>query len=179
MKTHTTLLLTPLILLAALMAACKPSGSSDSAAAGSGSAAAAPNPYAVAADAAIGKEVELTANDQMKFNLEFFDVEAGQVVRLTLKNVGSMPKMSMGHNLVILVDNVDEQAFVEAAMNAPVTDYVPADMASSVIAHTKLLGPGESDSITFKAPTKKGRYTFICSFPGHFQVGMKGFMVVR
>lgn len=157
------------------MAACKPSGSSgDAAGKGGGS-----DPYAVAADAPIGKEVELTANDQMKFNLEFFDVEAGQVVRVTLKNIGSMPKMSMGHNLVILEQNTDEKAFVEAAMNAPVTEYVPVDLSDAIIAHTKLLGPGESDSFTFKAPTKKGRYTFICSFPGHYQVGMKGFMVVR
>lgn len=175
MKTHTSLILTPLIIFAALMAACKPSDSSgDAAGKGSGS-----DPYAVAADAPVGKEVEVTANDQMKFSLEFFDVEAGQVVRVTLKNVGSMPKMSMGHNLVILEQNADEQAFVEAAMNAPTTDYVPADKSGVVIAYTKLLGPDESDSITFKAPTKKGRYTFICSFPGHFQVGMKGFMVVR
>lgn len=176
MKTHTSIALTSLMVLAALLTACKPSGSSDGAAASSGSGS---DPYAVAPDTPVGKEVEVTANDQMKFSLEFFDVEAGQVVRVTLKNVGSMPKMSMGHNLVILEQGADEKAFAEAAMNAPTTEYVPADMSKVVIAHTKLLGPGESDSITFKAPTKKGRYAFICSFPGHFQVGMKGFMVVR
>jgi len=56
---------------------------------------------------------------------------------------------------------------------------VPVEMSDVIIAHTKLLGPGESDTITFKAPTKKGRYVFLCSFPGHYQIGMKGYMVVR
>jgi azurin len=87
--------------------------------------------------------------------------------------------MSKGHNLVILEQEADEKAFVEAAMNAPVTEYVPVEMSDVIIAHTKLLGPGESDTITFKAPTKKGRYVFLCSFPGHYQIGMKGYMVVR
>ena len=179
MNKYTTPVLIPLMLLAAFMAACKPSGSDSNASASADKSASGSNPYAVAADATIDKVVEITGNDQMKFNLEFFDVEGGQVVSLTLKNVGSMPKMSMGHNLVILEQEADEKAFVEAAMNAPVTEYVPVEMSDVIIAHTKLLGPGESDTITFKAPTKKGRYVFLCSFPGHYQIGMKGNMVVR
>lgn len=174
MKRRTTTFLIPFIILAALLAACKPAGSPTADNSGSGK-----ESNVVAADTPIDKEIEITANDQMKFSLEFFDVKAGEIVRLTLKNVGSMPKMSMGHNLVILKQGTDEKAFVEAAMGAPTTDYVPADMSGSIIANTKLLGPGESDSIVFKAPTKKGRYPFLCSFPGHFQVGMKGFMIVR
>ncbi len=176
MNKYVTPVLIPVMLLAALMSACKPSGSDSGA---TGKSTPGSSPYAVAADAVVEKAVEITGNDQMKFNLEFFDVEAGQVVSVTLKNVGSMPKMSMGHNLVILVQNADEKAFVEASMNAPTTDYVAAEKPEVIIAHTKLLGPGESDTITFKAPTKKGRYTFLCSFPGHYQVGMKGYMVVR
>lgn len=182
MKKYTTPVLIPLMLLAAVMAACKPSDSdsqASSSSAASDSATAGSDPYAVAADAKVDKEVEITADDQMKFNIEFFDVEPGQVVSLTLKNIGSMPKMSMGHNLVVLKQKTDEEAFVQASMNAPTTDYVPEDHADEIIVHTKLLGPGESDTIKFKAPTKKGRYTFICSFPGHYQVGMKGKMVVK
>jgi azurin len=47
-----------------------------------------------------------------------------------------------------------------------------------VIAHTGLVGPGETVEVTFKAPAA-GTYTFLCSFPGHFAAGMKGTLVVK
>jgi len=125
------------------------------------------------------KTVEITANDQMKFNLEAFQVAPGSTVELTLKNVGSMPKFSMGHNLVILKPSTDTAKFVEGAMTSAGTEYIPASMKNAVIAHTKLLGGGENDTIVFVAPNQKGDYPFICSFPGHYQVGMKGTMQVR
>jgi len=115
----------------------------------------------------------------MKFNLERFAVKAGSTVKIHLKNVGSMPKMSMGHNVVVLKQGTDEKAFVEAAIQAPANDYIPPTQTDAVIAHTKMLGGGEEDSIVFKVPSKKGNYTFLCSFPGHFQVGMKGTMIVN
>ena len=46
-----------------------------------------------------------------------------------------------------------------------------------VIVYTKLLGGGESDTITFDAP-EKGYYTFLCTFPGHWGL-MKGKLVVK
>ena len=46
-----------------------------------------------------------------------------------------------------------------------------------VIAHTKLIGGGESDTITFDAP-EKGTYEFICSFPGHY-MSMKGKLIIK
>jgi azurin len=59
------------------------------------------------------------------------------------------------------------------------TEYVPTVKPKRVLASTKLLGPGESHTVRFYAPTKPGRYVFICSFPGHFQVGMKGELIVE
>src|SRR5215207_7020480 len=50
---------------------------------------------------------EITANDAMKFNLTRFEVAAGQEVKLTLTNMGTMPKVAMGHNLVILKKDAD------------------------------------------------------------------------
>ena len=85
----------------------------------------------------------------------------------------------MGHNWVLLKKGTDPKAFVDAAVNAAATDYVPAAMADSVIAHTKLLGPKQSDEVTFKAPTEPGEYVFVCSFPAHFLTGMKGVLVVK
>lgn len=129
--------------------------------------------------AAAGASNEITAGDNMKFSVTRIEAKAGQDVKVTLTNVGNMPKTAMGHNWVLLKKGTDVQAFVNAAVAAGATDYIPADQSDKIIAHTKLLGPKQSDEITFKAPTEPGEYTFICTFPAHFQSGMKGVLVVK
>lgn len=136
-------------------------------------------PVATAAASGEAREIVIQANDQMKFDVEAFEVKAGEQIRLVLNNVGTMPKMSMGHNVVILQKEVDPNAFAEAAMMAPANDYIPPSSASQIVAHTKMLGGGESDTITFIAPKNAGEYPYLCSFPGHFQIGMRGVMTVR
>ena len=112
----------------------------------------------------VSNVIELTANDQLKFSTIELNVKAGEKVTLTLKNVGTMPKESMAHNFVLLKDGTDLAAFAKEAISAP--EHIPAGDAN-ILAHTKLLGPGESDTIEFTVPA--GSYTFICSFPGHYQ----------
>jgi azurin len=119
--------------------------------------------------------IQIEGMDDMKYDKTLFKIKAGQDVKLTMKNVGKLPKEAMSHNVVILAQGTDVQAFGEAAVTAP--DHIPAAMASDIIAHTKLLGPGESDNITFKI-ADPGVYDFICSFPGHFGT-MKGKIVVE
>ncbi len=129
--------------------------------------------------APVAAVIELTANDSMKFSQTRFEVSAGQEVKLTLTNLGTMPKVAMGHNFVLLKKGIDPKAYSDAAIMAVATDYVPAALADQVIAHTKLLGPKQSDEITFKAPTEPGEYPFLCTFPAHFLSGMKGVIVVK
>jgi azurin len=125
---------------------------------------------------AVTDKIELEGTDDMKYNHDLFKIKAGQKVTLTLKNVGKQPKEAMAHNVVILQQGTDVNAFGAAAIPAK-PDHIPADMASDVIAHTKLLGPGESDTIEFTI-ADPGVYDFICSFPGHFGT-MKGKIVVE
>ena len=115
-----------------------------------------------------GEVVEITieGDDQMQFDLDRIEVEAGQTIRLTLEHVGEMPVANMGHNWVLLDDGTDFDAFASAAMNAAGNDYIPEDMADQVIAHTELIGGGESSTVEFQAPSP-GTYDFLCSFPGH------------
>jgi azurin len=107
--------------------------------------------------------IELTANDQLKFDKIELRVKANAPVKLTLKNIGTMPKESMGHNFILLKDGTDLASFAAEAVSAP--EHIPANNPA-IIAHTKLLGPGESDTIEFTLPA--GSYTYICSFPGHY-----------
>jgi azurin len=162
----------PLIAGGLLLAACGKKEESSAASAPASTAAAAPAAPAVAT-------IELTANDTMKFSATRFEVAAGQEVKLTFTNLGTMPKVAMGHNVVVLKKSVDLKAFTDAAVAAAATEYIPASKADDIIAHTKLLGPKQTDEITFKAPTEPGEYPFICSFPAHYLTGMKGVIVVK
>ncbi len=121
-------------------------------------------------------EITLNANDAMQFDKNEFTVSAGQTVVLTLNHTGKQPAASMGHNFVLLTQGTDMATFATAAMAAKDNDYIPAD-GNGVIAHTKLIGGGESDTITFTAP-EKGTYDFLCSFPGHYSI-MKGKFIVQ
>ena len=134
---------------------------------------------APAASASATLTVEMTANDSMKFNILRIEARAGQEVKVILTNMGNMPKAAMGHNWVLLKAGTDAKAFIDAAVTAAATDYIPAAMADSVLAHTKMLGPKQSDEVTFKAPTEPGEYAFVCSFPAHYLSGMHGVLVVK
>jgi azurin len=127
------------------------------------------------------KMVEIQADDKMRFDVTAFEAKPGQKISVTLKNIGTTPKISMGHNFVMLdrrlnVSNV--QSFLDKASMEATHDYVPTG-SKDVLAHTRLLGPGETDTITFNAPFVPGEYLYLCSFPGHYSQGTKGFMTVK
>lgn len=121
--------------------------------------------------------VTIEGNDQMKYNTSEIRVKAGQTVKLTLKHVGKMKKMVMGHNWVLLAEGTDIAAVGQAGAMATDNDYIPADMTDNIIAHTKMLGGGESDTIEFEAPAP-GTYTFMCTFPAHYAL-MQGTFIVE
>ncbi len=128
------------------------------------------------------KAVEIHADDKMRYDVTAFEVKPGQKVSVTLKNVGTTPKFSMGHNFVVLDRTINpgnvQASFLDKASTEASHDYVPPD-AKEVLAHTKLLGPGESETVTFNAPFIPGEYLYLCSFPGHYSQGTKGFMTVK
>ena len=117
----------------------------------------------------------------MRFDVTAFEVKPGQKVEIIFKNIGTTPKFSMGHNLVLLdrtVNTGNVQTFLDKASTEAAHDYVPPG-AKEVLAATKLLGPNETDTITFNAPYVPGDYLYLCSFPGHYSQGTKGFMTVK
>ena len=125
------------------------------------------------------QKVTVTGNDTMQFDLKTFEVKAGEKVELTFKNVGKIPKIAMGHNLVVLKKGVSAIAFGQKAMGAGAnaTNALPDSVKGDTIAATKLLGPAESETITFTAP-EAGDYEYVCTFPGHFAM-MRGVMKVK
>lgn len=137
--------------------------------------AASDKPAAVVADCA----TEIEGNDAMQFNVGSIAIPASCTnFKITLKHSGTMPVGAMGHNVVIAatadMQGIEADGIAAGAAN----NYVkPGD--TRVIAHTKLVGGGESDSVSFPVDKLKagGPYEFFCSFPGHATV-MKGTITV-
>ena len=125
------------------------------------------------------RTIEIVGTDDMKFSVVTIAAKPGEQLRVRLVAKGGMPKIAMAHNFVLLTLKADLPKFVNAAALANATGYVPAEMKDQVIAATTLAGAGETVEVTFKAPAAPGAYNYICSFPGHFQAGMKGVLTVK
>jgi azurin len=133
----------------------------------------------VALAAPAGRLVAITGNDQMKFSVMAITAKPGELLHVRLKSVGTLPKIAMAHNFVLLAKGTDPTAFATASATAAATAYIPAQLKAKVLASTALVGPGETVDVTFKAPAAPGKYVYLCSFPGHFVAGMKGVLVVK
>ena len=127
------------------------------------------------------KEVVISGNDQMQMDVKAFEVKPGQKVKVTLKHSGKLPKAAMGHNLVFLKKGTTAMQFGPSVIpngGSAANDYIPTKNKDVIIAHTKMLGGGESDTIEFTAPAEEGAYGYVCTFPGHFAL-MNGVMTVK
>ncbi len=132
--------------------------------------------------------IEITANDTMKYMMGdkasgptaglVIEAKAGEQLKIVLTNTGTAPKEVMGHNFVLLKAGSDAAAFSTAATTAKETNYIPTALNDQIIARIDLLGPRKSGEIVFTVPAA-GEYPFLCTFPAHFAIGMKGKLVVK
>ena len=128
-------------------------------------------PAAVVADCS----TVIEGTDKMQFNVGSIVVPASCTeFNITLKHVGQMPVAAMGHNVVIAraadMHDIDADGIAAGAAAA----YVKRD-DTRVIAHTDLVGGGQTTSVSFPVNRIQGDgpYAFFCSFPGHSTM-MKG-----
>ncbi len=136
------------------------------------------NAFLFAAPASAADKVcklEISGNDLMQYDKKELKAAADCTsVEVTLKHSGKLPAASMGHNWV-LVKTADVTGVSNDGLGAGLAaQYVKAG-DKRVVAHTKVVGGGQSDTITIPASAlKKGEdYSFICTFPGHSAL-MKG-----
>lgn len=112
--------------------------------------------------------VVVNSDDAMKFDKSEIAIKSSCAqFTITLKHIGKAPVTAMGHNIVIAKAS-DRAAVVTDGMAAKAeAGYVKAN-DERVVAHTKMLGGGEEDTITFDtAKLKDGDFEFFCTFPGH------------
>lgn len=126
-------------------------------------------------------KIIIESNDLMKFNKTSINAEKGKSYKITLKNVGTLPKAAMGHNMVILNPGTDALKFgTELITKHGATlqnEWKPVKAGKQVFAQTKMLGPNEEETLKVKFD-KSGVYHFLCTFPGHF-AQMRGIINVK
>lgn len=124
------------------------------------------------------KVVQLrTLIDQTSYDKRRIVVEIGKRVEIVLENQDFMP-----HNLVITVPGAREEVGMAAdrLRNSTRRDseerhYVPP--SPKVLYATRLLNPGETETLNFEAPSEPGNYPYVCTFNGHWR-RMFGHLVV-
>ena len=131
--------------------------------------------FAAPASAADNCKAEITGNDLMQYDKKELKFDAScATIEITLKHIGKLAKEAMGHNWV-LTNSSDAMAVANDGLSAGLAaNYIKAG-DKRVIAHTKVLGGGESDTIKIPASALKkgGHYSYECTFPGHSAL-MKG-----
>jgi azurin len=132
----------------------------------------------LSADPAV-RTIAIKAGDDMKFSVTKIAATRGERLRIVLTSRGTMPKLAMAHNVVVLAKGTDADAFINASATARTTDYIAPALKAKVIAATKLAGNGETVEVTFDVPKVAGNYDFVCSFPGHYLGGMRGVLTVK
>ncbi len=121
------------------------------------------------AHAAEACKVEISGNDMMQYDKQSLSVPAScKDITVTLHHSGKLAKEVMGHDWV-LVSTPDLAAVANDGISAGIAaSYIkPGD--KRVLAHTGVVGGGETTSVTFPAALLKagGSYSYLCTFPGH------------
>jgi azurin len=108
-----------------------------------------------------------------------FTVKAGQKVKVTMENKATVPQP---HNLCILKPGTLMKVgmLANAGLTDPtfITEKQCIPESTDILWHTKLVQPGQSESLEFVAPAEPGDYPYICTFPGHWML-MQGVMKVE
>jgi azurin len=134
---------------------------------------------AKAAPAASVRTIDIYGTDEMKYSLNEIVAKRGEVLRIRLISKGTIPKIAMAHNVVIVKPATNLAKFIETGAPFRDTDFIAPTMKAQVLAATRFAGPGETVELTFQVPKVAGTYPYLCTFSGHFQAGMKGVIIVK
>lgn len=125
-------------------------------------------------------KVTVDSTDQMSFDTKDIAIDKScKTFTVELKHSGSLPKNVMGHNWV-LSKTADMQPIATDGLAAGIDKNYLKEGDARIIAHTKIIGAGETDSVTFDVSKLAAgeSYGFFCSFPGHISM-MKGTVTLK
>ena len=128
---------------------------------------------------AVTRTIDIVGNDDMKFSVTRIVAKRGEVLRIRLVSKGTIPKIVMAHNVVILKPTANVDKFIAAGAPFRTSDFIDPATKDQVLAATPFAGPGETVELSFRVPMRAATYPYVCTFAGHSQSGMKGVIVVR
>ena len=115
----------------------------------------------------------------MKYNITTITAKPGEQLRIRLTSKGVMPKIAMSHNVVVLKKEARPRGVRDGRRLGARHRLHPGGEQSRRDRQHGAGRPGETVEVVFKVPAVAGSYPFLCTFPGHFVVGMKGNLVVK
>jgi azurin len=126
---------------------------------------------AAAPVAPVGPPLEVTIKpdtaNPMMYNTKEIIAKPGQHIKLTFDNKGAIAPLP--HNIVVGQAGTKDRILALAMQimtdpNGMAKGYIPE--APEVLAHTKLVNAGSSETIEFNVGAA-GDYPYMCTFPGH------------
>ncbi|NJM41094.1 MAG: hypothetical protein HC853_10100 [Anaerolineae bacterium] len=136
-----------------------------------------PKPAAPPAAGPVSLEIDSVPEaGSFKYTKASLEAPAGSKVTLKFNNKTDAAA-AVGHNWVLTKKGKEETVVNNGTAAGDANGWMKPNDAD-IIAHTKLIKGGESDSVTFDAPAA-GTYAFFCTFPGHYAGGMKGDLVIK
>jgi putative heme-binding domain-containing protein len=133
-----------------------------------------PNPWRKSIRGA--REIHLAAGSNLTFSPAAFRVKAGEAIKLTFSNPDAVPHnwaLARPGTLSKVGDLVNK---IIAEPDAAARHYIPT--TDDILVYMDIINPGTDFTISFTAPEAKGRYPYLCTFPGHWMV-MNGIMTVE
>jgi azurin len=124
-------------------------------------------------------KIVIESNDVMRFNMHEITVPRQcSEVEVTLKHTGRLSAGVMGHDWVLAKDS-DMSAIVNTGLAAGLKHGFLPENDKRVIAATKIVGGGESDTIRFATSVLQPgvHYAFFCTSPGHSTVMRGKFLI--
>ncbi len=108
-----------------------------------------------------------TVVERMIYDKELIVVQAGKPVEFRISNTDNMP-----HNFAIVQPGSLEEVGLLAEATARDADakdrnFVPK--SAKVLAASRLLGPGETQALSYEVPQQPGVYPYVCTYPGHWR----------
>jgi azurin len=115
------------------------------------------------------------AANPLAYDTKTISAKVGQKVKVTFNN--NHPTLPQPHNFVLgkLGTKDKMMSIAMSAMTLVDKGYIPD--SPDILAHTKLLQPGQTETIEFTLPAA-GEYPYFCTFPGHVAI-MNGVLTVQ
>ena len=101
---------------------------------------------------------------------------AGSTIKLVFNNKTD-PDDEIGHNWVLVKPGQEASVLANGIKAGDDRDWLDVD-DPGIIAATSLIEGKQRDRVTFEAPPP-GVYTFVCTFPEHYDGGMHGTLTIE